>query len=49
MSLLIVDPRIIEDPIVGSVDFRRGRHLDEWEGLWEEMTEVRRAVPGAAW
>ena len=27
----------------------RGSHLDEWPALWEEMTEVRRSVPGAAW
>jgi ring-1,2-phenylacetyl-CoA epoxidase subunit PaaC len=27
----------------------RGSHLDEWQELWEEMTEVRRSVPGAAW
>jgi ring-1,2-phenylacetyl-CoA epoxidase subunit PaaC len=27
----------------------RGTHVDEWPGLWEEMTMVRRAVPGAAW
>ena len=27
----------------------RGTHVDEWPALWEEMTEVRRSVPGAAW
>jgi ring-1,2-phenylacetyl-CoA epoxidase subunit PaaC len=27
----------------------RGEHADEWPALWEEMTEVRRSVPGAAW
>ena len=27
----------------------RGTHVDEWPGLWEEMTMVRRAVPGATW
>ena len=27
----------------------RGRHSDELGALWEEMTEVRRSVPGAAW
>jgi ring-1,2-phenylacetyl-CoA epoxidase subunit PaaC len=27
----------------------RGAHTDELEGFWEEMTEVRRSVPGAAW
>jgi ring-1,2-phenylacetyl-CoA epoxidase subunit PaaC len=27
----------------------RGNHADCWPELWEEMTEVRRSVPGAAW
>ena len=27
----------------------RGSHTDGWPGLWEEMTEVRRSVPGATW
>lgn len=27
----------------------RGGHSEEWPALWEEMTEVRRSVPGAAW
>ncbi len=27
----------------------RGRHADDWPALWEEMTIVRRSVPGAAW
>jgi ring-1,2-phenylacetyl-CoA epoxidase subunit PaaC len=27
----------------------RGEHIEEWQTLWEEMTEVRRSVPGAAW
>jgi ring-1,2-phenylacetyl-CoA epoxidase subunit PaaC len=27
----------------------RGSHLDEWAELWEEMTSVRRSVPGASW
>jgi ring-1,2-phenylacetyl-CoA epoxidase subunit PaaC len=27
----------------------RGAHTDELEPLWEEMTEVRRSVPGAQW
>jgi ring-1,2-phenylacetyl-CoA epoxidase subunit PaaC len=29
--------------------YERGRHTDEWPALWEEMTMVRRSVPGAAW
>jgi ring-1,2-phenylacetyl-CoA epoxidase subunit PaaC len=27
----------------------RGLHVDEWPTLWNEMTEVRRSVPGATW
>ena len=27
----------------------RGRHVDEWPALWEEMTLVRRSAPGATW
>ena len=27
----------------------RGEHAEGWTALWEEMTEVRRSVPGAAW
>ncbi|MBD0290819.1 MAG: phenylacetate-CoA oxygenase subunit PaaC [Thermoleophilia bacterium] len=27
----------------------RGAHVHEWQALWEEMTLVRRSVPGAAW
>jgi ring-1,2-phenylacetyl-CoA epoxidase subunit PaaC len=27
----------------------RGEHTADWPALWEEMTEVRRSVPGAAW
>jgi len=27
----------------------RGTHTEELAPLWEEMTEVRRSVPGAAW
>jgi ring-1,2-phenylacetyl-CoA epoxidase subunit PaaC len=27
----------------------RGSHVDEWPALWEEMTMVRRSVPGATW
>jgi len=27
----------------------RGAHVAEWPDLWEEMTEVRRSVPGATW
>jgi ring-1,2-phenylacetyl-CoA epoxidase subunit PaaC len=27
----------------------RGAHLDEWRALWDEMTVVRRSIPGAQW
>ena len=27
----------------------RGAHADDWPALWEEMTSVRRSVPGAEW
>jgi ring-1,2-phenylacetyl-CoA epoxidase subunit PaaC len=27
----------------------RGRHTDDWPALWDEMTIVRRSIPGAAW
>jgi ring-1,2-phenylacetyl-CoA epoxidase subunit PaaC len=27
----------------------RGAHVEEWPALWEEMTMVRRSVPGATW
>src|SRR5262249_36953650 len=26
-----------------------GEHVDGFDALWEEMTEVRRSVPGATW
>jgi ring-1,2-phenylacetyl-CoA epoxidase subunit PaaC len=27
----------------------RGSHVDDWPALWDEMTMVRRSVPGATW
>ncbi|MDX6511869.1 MAG: ring,2-phenylacetyl-CoA epoxidase subunit PaaC [Gaiellaceae bacterium] len=27
----------------------RGGHAEDWPALWNEMTEVRRSVPGASW
>jgi len=27
----------------------RGTHADDWPALWDEMTMVRRSVPGATW
>jgi len=31
------------------LSLERGHHADEWPALWEEMTEVRRSVPGGQW
>ncbi len=44
------EPRFVEAleelrPQVGE----RGEHLPEFEQLWDEMTMVRRSVPGATW
>lgn len=41
--------RIGREVPAGLGDFERGTHSEEWPALWEEMTEVRRSVPGAAW
>jgi ring-1,2-phenylacetyl-CoA epoxidase subunit PaaC len=27
----------------------RGQHSEGWPGLWQEMTVVRRSIPGAVW
>ena len=27
----------------------RGTHTEDWPALWDEMTMVRRSIPGAAW
>jgi ring-1,2-phenylacetyl-CoA epoxidase subunit PaaC len=43
-------PRLAETlgrPLVDAVE--RGEHTDELAPLWEEMTMVRRSVPGATW
>jgi ring-1,2-phenylacetyl-CoA epoxidase subunit PaaC len=37
----------LELPEMDAVE--RGSHADEWPALWDEMTMVRRSVPGAAW
>jgi ring-1,2-phenylacetyl-CoA epoxidase subunit PaaC len=35
---------------LGDLDaVERGAHDEGWPALWEEMTEVRRSVPGATW
>jgi len=36
-----------EQPDAAPVE--RGVHSDDWPALWEEMTMVRRSVPGATW
>jgi ring-1,2-phenylacetyl-CoA epoxidase subunit PaaC len=46
-------PRLVEATrLAGLADaaaFERGEHADDWPALWEEMTMVRRSVPGASW
>jgi ring-1,2-phenylacetyl-CoA epoxidase subunit PaaC len=37
----------LDRPLVHAVE--RGEHTDELAPLWEEMTMVRRSVPGATW
>ena len=36
-------------PATGIRPIERGGHSDELRELWEEMTSVRRSVPGATW
>ena len=36
-------------PGPGTRPVERGEHSDELRALWEEMTMVRRSVPGATW
>ncbi len=31
------------------LEYERGRHSDDLRPIWEEMTMVRRSVPGATW
>jgi len=35
--------------VPGTAPVERGAHSDELQPLWEEMTMVRRSVPGATW
>ena len=35
--------------VPGTAPVERGVHSDELQSLWEEMTMVRRSVPGATW
>ena len=40
---------IVPGPGPGTAPVERGGHSDELRELWEEMTMVRRSVPGATW
>ena len=40
---------IVPGPGPGTAPVERGDHSDELRELWEEMTMVRRSVPGATW
>jgi ring-1,2-phenylacetyl-CoA epoxidase subunit PaaC len=43
-------PALIERIALPEADaVERNGHSDEWRELWEEMTIVRRSVPGATW
>ena len=45
-------PRLVERVRVelpAAEPIERNEHSDEWPSLWEEMTMVRRSVPGATW
>ena len=33
----------------GAEPVERGAHAEGWPELWDEMTMVRRSIPGAAW
>ena len=39
----------VPSPGLGTRPVERGEHSDELRPLWEEMTMVRRSIPGAAW
>ncbi len=39
----------VPSPGLGTGPIERGAHSDELRELWEEMTVVRRSVPGATW
>jgi ring-1,2-phenylacetyl-CoA epoxidase subunit PaaC len=42
-------PRLHEWRDAGTDPVERGAHSDELAPLWEEMTSVRRSIPGATW
>ena len=39
----------VPSPGLGTGPVERGEHSDELRPLWEEMTMVRRSIPGATW
>ena len=39
----------VPGPGLGTRPVERGEHSDELRQLWDEMTIVRRSIPGAAW
>jgi ring-1,2-phenylacetyl-CoA epoxidase subunit PaaC len=39
----------VRGTVPGTRPFERGEHSEELSELWEEMTMVRRSVPGATW
>jgi ring-1,2-phenylacetyl-CoA epoxidase subunit PaaC len=39
----------VPSPGLGTRPVERGEHSDELRPLWEEMTIVRRSIPGATW
>jgi ring-1,2-phenylacetyl-CoA epoxidase subunit PaaC len=39
----------VQGTVPGTRPFERGEQLPELASLWEEMTSVRRSVPGATW
>jgi ring-1,2-phenylacetyl-CoA epoxidase subunit PaaC len=44
-----VRSRLPEAPDVEADPVERGAHADDWPALWDEMTSVRRSIPGATW
>jgi 1,2-phenylacetyl-CoA epoxidase catalytic subunit len=39
----------VQGTVPGTRPVERGSHSDELRPLWEEMTMVRRSIPGATW
>ena len=40
---------VVPSPGLGTRPVERGAHTGELRPLWEEMTVVRRSIPGATW